>query len=258
MTKIAFAGDREIATKILEYLVDVGCRPELLMVSAPDRASHAEELRTISGLGSERVLVGRAFEETPGLALLEQADLDYIVGVHFPYIVSSEVLAIPKIGVLNLHPGYLPYNRGWHTPSWALLDDTPIGSTLHFMDDGLDTGDVIAQEEIAIRPDDTADALYQRLLVSELELFEKGWPLIDTLSPPRKPQEGDGTSHKRSDLASESVQRLDLNSERPVRDVLRQLRALTTSRPDEAAFFEVDGVRYRIQVSITTDSADED
>lgn len=254
MTRIAFAGDREISTRVLQYLVDSGCGPEVLMVSAPERASHADELRTISGLASEKVLIGKEFQEGPGLAVLEQADLDYVIGVHFPYIVPSEVLAVPRIGVINLHPGYLPYNRGWHTPSWALLDGTPIGATLHFMDDGLDTGDVIAQEELTVGAGDTADTLYQRLLGLEVELFEKAWPLIDTLSPPRMVQEGAGSSHKRSDLLSESVQRLDLDSERPVRDVLRQLRALTTNRPEEAAFFEVDGVRYRIQVSITPDT----
>lgn len=253
MTRIAFAGDREIATEVLRFLVDVGCPPELLLVSDPDRATHAGELRRISGLPAGRVFVGREFRETASRELLSEADLDYVIGVHFPYIVPTEVLDIPKIGVLNLHPAFLPYNRGWHTASWALLDETPIGATLHFMDDGMDTGDMIAQEELEVRPDDTADTLYRRLLALEVQLFKQAWPLLESLSPPHKAQAGSGSSHRKSELFSEPVQRLDLDSERRVRDVLRQLRALTTNRVNEAAYFEVDGVRYRVQISITPD-----
>ena len=254
MTRVAFAGDRNVATQILRFLVDIGVPPQILLVSAPDRATHADQLRDVSGLPSKEVLKGGEFRAAEGLELLEQADLDYVICVHFPYIVPAEVLAIPKVGVLNLHPAYLPYNRGWHTPSWALLDQTPIGATLHFMDEGLDTGDVIAQQELAVRPHDTADTLYRRLLTLEVELFKETWPLLETLAPPRKAQEGAGTSHKMSELFSAEIQALDLNSKQPTGEVLRKIRALTTSRIDEAAYYEVDGVRYRVQLSITAES----
>ena len=79
--------------------------------------------------------------------MLEQLSLDYIICVHFPYIVPREILSIPKYGVTNLHPAYLPYNLGWHTPSWAILENTPIGATLHYMDECVDTGDIIHQKK---------------------------------------------------------------------------------------------------------------
>jgi methionyl-tRNA formyltransferase len=206
----------------------------------------------MSGLHSDRVLVGREFREPAGMDLLRSLDLDYVVGVHFPYIVPDEVLAIPRIGVLNLHPALLPYNRGWHTPSWAILDGTPIGATLHFMDSGLDTGDIVAQVELEIRPEDTAHTLYGRLNHLEVELFRQAWPLLASGSPPRQAQSAAaGSSHNRADLASDSIRRLDLEESRSVGDVLRTLRALTTNDRGEAAYFEVDGRRYTVQVNIT-------
>jgi methionyl-tRNA formyltransferase len=186
--------------------------------------------------------------------LLRHLELDYIIGVHFPYIVPESVLEIPRVGVLNLHPALLPYNRGWHTPSWAILDETPIGATLHFMDSGVDTGDIVAQAELDIRPEDTAHTLYSRLLDLEVELFEQAWPLLASGDPPRRKQSPDeGTNHNRADLFADSVRRLDLEKSGPVEDTLRTLRALTTNDVGEAAYFETGGRRYRVQVTITPD-----
>ena len=210
----------------------------------------------MSGLSPDRVLVGRQFREPDGKELLESLDLDYIIGVHFPYIVPDEVLQIPRIGVLNLHPALLPYNRGWHTPSWAILDGTPIGATLHFMDSGLDTGDIVTQMELEVRPEDTAHSLYGRLVELEVELFRSAWPLLASGNPPRHPQSAEeGSGHNRADLASDSIRRLDLDEVKPVKEVLRTIRALTTNNEAEAAYFEVGGRRYRVQVSITAEDA---
>ncbi len=254
MTRFAFAGDRNLALRCLEFLIEIGEQPAALLVSSPDRASHARELIEVADLGPELVLTGREFREPTGVALLSSLDLDYIIGVHFPYIVPEEVLDIPSVGVVNLHPAFLPYNRGWHTANWALLDGTPIGATLHFMDAALDTGDIISRVELDVRPEDTAHTLHGRLLDLEYEVFREAWPLLASGSPPRTPQPTTGGSaHNKSDLADPAVSRLDLEAEAPIGETLRRLRALTTNDVGEAAYFEVDGRRYRVQVSITPD-----
>jgi methionyl-tRNA formyltransferase len=254
MTRIAFAGDRQSAVECLAILIDAGVSPHVLLVSAPEIATHSEVLRKMSGLDDAHVLVGRQFRDLSSVELLQSLDLDYILGVHFPYIVPGPVLEIPRIGVLNLHPALLPFNRGWHTPNWAILDQTPIGATLHFMDNGVDTGDIVAQAELEVRPEDTAHTLYARLLELEVDLFRDAWPLLASGSPPRRAQSlGEGTNHVRAELASDSIRRLDLEASAPVKDTLRTLRALTTNDVEEAAYFEVDGKRYRVQVTITPD-----
>jgi len=252
MTRFAFAGDRQIAVECLGFLVESDAMPEALLVSSPDRATHAGALRELSALDADRVLVGRQFREPDGIELLRSLDLDYVIGVHFPYIVPQAVLALPRIGIINLHPAFLPYNRGWHTPSWAILDGTPIGATLHFMDSGVDTGDIVAQEEIEVRPDDTAHSLYGRVLELEVELFKRTWPLLASGNPPRSPQSpGAGTRHDRSELSKNEIRRIDPEESVPAGVTIRTLRALTTNDVDEAAYFELDGRRYRVQVMIT-------
>jgi methionyl-tRNA formyltransferase len=153
--------------------------------------------------------------------------------VHFPHIIPSALLNIPSIGALNLHPAYLPWNRGWHTPTWAIYDQTPYGATLHWIDEGLDTGPIALQKRIDILDSDTADALYQRALAAEEELFAEAIPLLLEGTLPKIPQDGEGTSHKKKDIASLRELSNDMTSE----EIERRTRALTTNNSDEAAFF---------------------
>ncbi len=253
--RIGFAGDRDIAVWVLKFLLNEGVKPTVLMLSAPSRASHKEELRALCPfLTEDRVLIGQAFRTDSGMTLLKSLELDYILSIHFPYIVPKSVLEIPHYGVLNLHPAYLPFNRGWHTPSWALLEGTPIGATLHFMDEGVDTGDIIFRKELRIAPDDTAHSLYGRLKELEYELFRESWSQIAAGTYQRVPQlPHEGTRHKKEELFSEAIQRIDLEERIVAGDLLRRLRALTTNSVSEAAYYEIDGKRYRVQVHIQED-----
>lgn len=251
--RIAFAGDRDISVWVLEFLLKQGVRPEALLISSAKRASHADELISLcSFLPSERILSGKSFRNVDGRDLLVSLNLDYIVGIHFPYIVPQSVLEIPQIGVLNLHPAYLPYNRGWHTPSWAILEGKPIGATLHFMDSNVDTGDIVHQKRVLVSPDDTAHTLYKKLKMCELETFIEAWTQIAEKTFKRHPQTGEsGTSHNREDLFAREIQEIDLNEFIRIGDILDRLRALTTNQPSEAAYFEKDGELYRVQIKIT-------
>ncbi len=155
----------------------------------------------------------------------------------------------PSRGVLNLHPSYLPYNRGWHTPTWAILDGTPAGASLHYVDESLDTGDIVCQRHAVIDPADTAHTLYAKLKKLEVEVFKEGWQQITDGSA--KQHSPDRWSRRPSTDGSRFLIRpcsdsSSTPSSEP-RDLLRQLRALTTNRLDEAAYFETgtEGIECR-------------
>ncbi len=152
------------------------------------------------------------------------------------------------MGFLNLHPAFLPYNKGWHTPSWAILDKTKYGATLHFMSNDLDAGDIIAQREIEVKPNVTANEIYQSFLKVEEQLFKDSFTNLLTLKPTRTKQVKEGTSYNKKDLAK--VQEIDLNEKIFASDLIDKLRALTTNNIDEAAYFIVDEKKYRVQVNI--------
>jgi methionyl-tRNA formyltransferase len=254
--RFAFAGDRDISVWVLQYLLEQGAQPEALLVTEDGKATHADDLISVCApfMSADRILHGKSFREPAGMELLRSLDLDYVIGIHFPYLVPENVLALPRIGVLNLHPAYLPYNRGWHTPTWALMENTPIGATLHFMAAGVDTGDIVHQKKLEVLPSDTANTLYQRLKRLEFEVFKEAWPMLVTGEYQRCEQNPEtGTTHKRKELFTDSIQKIELDETYKAGELLQRLRALTTNQVKEAAYFEANGKRYRVQVTIQED-----
>ena len=250
--RFAFAGDRDIAVWVLEFILSNHYRPELLILSSKKLASHDQRLIELCPfLSEEKIIRGNDIRLPKNIQKFKDANLDYIFGIHFPYIIPPEVLKIPKVGVINLHPAYLPFNRGWHTPSWAILEGTPIGATLHFMEEELDSGDIILQEKIEINPEDTADSLYLRLKHLEFEVFKKAWPLLINKNFSRIKQNIElGTYHVKKDLFSDEIQLLELNKTERIETIIKKLRALTTNELKEAAYFIKNGKKYRIQIKI--------
>jgi hypothetical protein len=98
--------------------------------------------------------------------------------------------------------------------------------------------------------------LYLKLKALEVRVFREGWQRIRDGRREGVPQPGSqATGHRRQDLFDPAVQRIDLDGVVRAADLLRRLRALTTSRLDEAAYFESGDRRYRVQVTITPDGA---
>jgi len=252
--RFIYAGDREIAVTVLRFIQSQGARPFAVMV--PENGSHSEQLIALADhLSPDRIWRGKQFLEERNVALMKEEAPHYLFGIHFPLIIPNRILSLPEVGVLNLHPAFLPYNRGWHNSAWALLDETPYGGTLHFMNQGVDTGDIIHQKQVQPTPDDTGNSLYRKALQAEVEAFIEAWPLLLTGAPPRRAQDPSaGTTHRKKDLAGSGVQRIDLDTPVPPRELLRKLRALTTNAPEEAAFFEENGVRYRVRVTVDRES----
>lgn len=244
--RVVYAADRAIGVRALELLLGCGIEPVALMLPEPAEASHATEIR--NALPPVPVIEGRCFVQGRALATLADLAPDYLLSVHFPYLFPPAVLALPRIGTLNLHPALLPFNRGWHTPSWAILEGTPVGATLHWVDDAVDSGDIALQRQEEIRPSDTAHSLYQRLLELELEVLASALPLLKSGELPRQAQAGVGSWHRKADLAGR--QEMDLGRNARVGEVIDLLRALTTNNPQEAAYFSVAGQRYSVRVEI--------
>ena len=253
--RVLFAGDREIAVQVLDFLLDHEVEVVGLLLPAVDQASHSSELRErCSFLPRDSILKPDLFEKPQLTEKISSLNPDFLLSVHFQSLFPPSLLEIPEVAALNLHPAYLPYNRGWHTPSWALLEDTPFGATLHVMTDKLDAGPIVHRKTIDVRPEDTAHTLYQRVQELELKVFTEAWPALCEGSASPKIPDSEGTAHTVSDLHTPDVQRIDLEETTRAGCLLDRLRALTTNRIDEAAYFERNGKRYRVQVSIVPDS----
>jgi methionyl-tRNA formyltransferase len=120
--------------------------------------------------------------------------------VHYPRLLSRDTIGRYR-QTLNLHPGLLPFGRGWYPAFWALWEGTPAGATLHHMTAGADEGPIVDQIEVAYDAGDTGGSLHTRVREAERALFERYWPRIasgDNLES--RAQEAGGTSHSREEF----------------------------------------------------------
>jgi methionyl-tRNA formyltransferase len=191
--------------------------------------------------------------EPEQLELVHTIDPDLLLSVGFAHLVPAEILAVPERGSLNLHPSLLPYNRGANPNVWSLIEGTPAGVTLHYMDEEFDTGPIVAQREVDTDFADTGKDLHRRLEDAQFDLFTEVWPDIVANEVEPTPQEGgEGTYHTTDDFREACE--LDPDETVRVEDFLNRLRALTFP-PFDNATIEIDGKQYYVDVEIR--SADE-
>ena len=77
-------------------------------------------------------------------------------------IVAAAVLAVPRLGTINAHYGLLPAYRGMNVTEWSVFRGDPVGVTVHLVDEGVDTGDILLQEEISVEDGETFATLRRR------------------------------------------------------------------------------------------------
>ena len=79
-------------------------------------------------------------------------------------ILRPSILAIPPQGTINAHPGLLPQLRGSSSVGWALYKDLPVGSTVHYVDAGIDTGPILLRRQLAVCSGETYEQIVRRVL----------------------------------------------------------------------------------------------
>jgi methionyl-tRNA formyltransferase len=97
------------------------------------------------------------------LSEVERMAPDLVICAYYPGILPRRLIDIPPLGCINVHPGLLPEYRGTFPTPWCILNnETEIGITIHTMDGGIDTGDILVQRTYPIGADETGHELYRR------------------------------------------------------------------------------------------------
>lgn len=133
------------------------------------------------------------------VAFLERHKIEYAVSYRYRYMVKKPIIDYLKGRIINLHISLLPWNRGADPNLWSFLDDTPKGASIHLIDSGLDTGEILIKKEINFNLDETLRSTYERLTRTVEDLFRQSWPEIVQGNLRAYPQTGGGTYHRTSD-----------------------------------------------------------
>jgi methionyl-tRNA formyltransferase len=246
---ILLAAD-EVGLRITEYLAKRQEPIDWLVLDPSDRGGcNAAIRRAIAGTGGERRIEGSEALSDPGfLSQLTRVKPRLGVLAWWPHLLKGPVLALPELGWLNLHPGYLPYNRGKHPNFWCLVDGTPCGAALHFIDRGVDTGPVVARACIETSWEDTGESVHRKCRELAVQLFKDNFDALLRGSLEPVPQAmGEGSAHRATDI--EAASKIELDKTYTARQLLNLIRARMFP-PHPTAFFNEDGKTYSVRVII--------
>ena len=172
--------------------------------------------------------------------ILENLNPDLFCVVAYGKILPKEILKIPKIGSINVHASLLPKYRGAATKQWEVIKgEKTTGVTTMYMDEGMDTGDIILKKEVEICKDETTGELWDRLskiggnlLVETVEKIEKG-------IAPRKPQ---GTNFTMAPMLNKEMAKIDWEN-KTAEEIKNLVRGLN---PTMGAYSKLNGKKIKI------------
>jgi methionyl-tRNA formyltransferase len=127
---------------------------------------------------------------------------EFIVSYGYRHILAPEVFSLAGRAAVNLHISLLPWNRGADPNLWSFVEGTPKGVTIHHIDAGIDTGDIIAQRRVEFTIEATLAQTYDRLDREVVELFTQTWSAIESGDAPRRAQPPGGSFHRVADRAT--------------------------------------------------------
>ncbi len=177
--RIVFMGTPDISVKTLERLIEEG-HDIVGVVTQPDRPKgrgnkiSVSPVKEVALKHNLKIFQPEKASSPEFIAELENLNPDLIVVIAYGQILKKNLLEIPKYGCINVHVSLLPKLRGAAPINWAIINgDKKTGVTIMFMDEGLDTGDIIDVKEFELDNEITAGELHDWMMVEGAELLVK-------------------------------------------------------------------------------------
>ena len=227
--RVAFFGSPDFAVPTLTSLIESPYRP-CVVVTQPDRPAgrgrtpRPSPVKVAAQTAGIDVLQPARLGDPEATAALAAHGPELQVIAAYGQILRPDVLALPRFGTLNVHASLLPRWRGASPVAAAILaGDAETGATIMLVDEGEDTGDILTARAEAIRPDDDAGSLGDRLAALGASLLLETIPawLAGEIAP--RPQ--DASRATRARRLRKAQGRIDWT--RPAAEIARQVRAFS-------------------------------
>lgn len=177
-----------------------------------------ELFRWIENEGHEVAL----FTERLNLEWCEEQSFDLTVSYTYRFILSENIIHALKDNVVNIHNSLLPFNRGADPNLWSIVERTPRGVSLHYMDAELDKGYIIAQSIVNDTDAETLASSYDNLDHAAKQLFKGAFKYYDFWPQLKKKADGKGTYHSLKDAVE--IKRFIDTYDMPIAELRKQLK----------------------------------
>jgi len=237
-----------VGYKIVEYLTESSHQISFLILDDNDRGGFNSKIKSLFNNVNipEKIYNQNDLKDEKFLDKISKTEPKIGILAWWPYILKGRILSIPKLGWLNTHPSFLPFNKGKHPNFWCLVDQTPCGVSLQFIDEGIDTGNIIVREEIEISWEDTGKSIYEKSREAMIELVKKTLDdILENKIDQIKQTPDMGTYHNSKEI--DSASKIDLDKNYTARQLFNIIRARMFS-PYPTAYFFDDGKKYSVEI----------
>lgn len=243
--KVIFMGTPDFSVGTFNALLEAG-HEIVLAVTQPDKPKGRGNSMKFPPVKETALLHGievyqpRKIREPECIAYLEKYQADIIVVVAFGQILPKEILEMPKYGCVNVHASLLPKYRGAAPIQWAVINGEKVsGVTTMRMDQGLDTGDIIMKQEVALTEEETGGSLFERLSKTGAELLIRTLQAIEEGSAVYTPQDHQAATH--TTMIKKQLGEIDWN--KSALEIERLIRGLN---PWPSAYTHLHGKTLKI------------
>lgn len=210
---IVFMGTPDFSVPVLKMLIEN--TNVLLVVTQPDKIVGKDKTVSFNPVKKlaleENIPVFQPIRIRKDFEKLKNLDIDLIVTCAYGQIIPKEVLDMPKYGCINVHASILPKYRGSAPIQWCLFNNDDVtGVTIMYMDEGMDTGDIIKIKEIPILDSDNVGTLHDKLSKLGCDLLLEVLPTIFDKTNDRIKQ---GNNYTMAPMIKREDERLDFNEE---------------------------------------------
>ena len=243
--RILFMGTPDFAAAPLEAIIKSGKHEVIGVVSQPDKPKGRGKAMQYPPVKVKALEYGLPVWQPENVndpqmfAILQKCQPDCIVVAAFGQLLKKEILELPPMGCINIHASLLPKLRGAAPIQWAVIQgDRTAGVTTMWMDQGLDTGDMLLKKEIELAPDETGGSMFDRLSACGCELILETLDVLENKTAVRTPQTGD-SSYAR--ILTKELGNIDWT--RPAAEIERLIRGLN---PWPSAFTYLNGKMLKL------------
>lgn len=182
--RIVFVGAVDFSSHCLREVIQHS-RHEVTVLTLPlEFASFHSDYADLSAVASANNLGFhhiKNINDAETLALVKTLEPDLIFVFGWSQIISKEILDLPRLGCIGTHPTLLPRNRGHHPLVWALVEGLEeTGLTFFYLDEGVDSGDILWQQPCSITFEDDAESLYEKVKGLATKGINEFLPLLTT------------------------------------------------------------------------------
>lgn len=241
---IVFWGNHIYGYYSLFEMIKSGIIPSLIIANLP-KEDEKEWYPSVNELAVRyNIRVIRTNKPSENIELknaIKNIEPDLFVVSSYRNIIDKSILKIPKLGAINLHMAPLPKYRGAHPENWAIINgEEYMGYTVHFLDEGIDTGDLISQKELRILPEDDILSLTFKLADSGARLLVDAIFDIENNNIVRIPQKEETASYYRPRKPSDGL----IDWSKGAEYIYNLVRSL--SRPYPGAFTYILGKKLTV------------